>query len=121
MKKIGILGSGMVAQTLGSGFIKHGYQVMLGTRDTGKLAGWQQKEQTGNVGSFADAAAYGDIVVPAVSGKVVASVLDQIGSAPLKGKTIIEQELLELRCCPPLAGDATGNFPCKLEGDSRTA
>ena len=42
MKKIGIIGSGIVAQTLGSGFVKHGYQVMLGTRDKSKLAGWQK-------------------------------------------------------------------------------
>ena len=37
--KIGILGSGVVAQVLGSGFMKHGYDVMLGTRDLSKLEG----------------------------------------------------------------------------------
>ncbi len=42
MKKIGIIGSGIVAQTLGGGFLKHGYQVMLGTRDKSKLAEWQK-------------------------------------------------------------------------------
>ena len=36
MEKIGILGSGIVGQTLAGGFIKHGYEVMIGTRDTGK-------------------------------------------------------------------------------------
>jgi predicted dinucleotide-binding enzyme len=36
MKKIGIIGSGAVAKALGNGFIKHGYQVKLGTRDTAK-------------------------------------------------------------------------------------
>ena len=38
--KIGILGSGMVAQQLGLGFLKNGAQVKLGTRDPAKLADW---------------------------------------------------------------------------------
>ena len=37
MKKIGILGSGIVGKTLGSGFIQHGYEVMLGTNNSEKL------------------------------------------------------------------------------------
>ena len=38
--KVGILGSGVVAQALGDGFVKHGHEVMLGTRDASKLANW---------------------------------------------------------------------------------
>ena len=38
--KIGILGSGSVAQTLAAGFAAHGHAVMLGTREPAKLAGW---------------------------------------------------------------------------------
>ena len=63
MKKIGILGSGIVARTLGSGFIKHGYSVMLGTRDGSKLQEWVHENGTeASVGSFEDAARYGDLV-----------------------------------------------------------
>ena len=61
MKKIGIIGSGQVAQSLGKGFIKHNYEVMLGTRDAAKLSKW--KEDAGShaqVGSFEDAAKFGD-------------------------------------------------------------
>ena len=36
--KIGLLGSGVVATTLGAGFLKHGHDVTLGTRDPAKLA-----------------------------------------------------------------------------------
>ena len=38
--KIGVLGSGDVAKALGAGFLKHGHEVMLGTRNASKLAGW---------------------------------------------------------------------------------
>ena len=38
--KVGILGSGQVAQVLGAGFASHGHEVMLGTRDAAKLEEW---------------------------------------------------------------------------------
>lgn len=91
MKKIGILGSGAVAKTLGSGFIKHGYEVMLGSRDAGKLGEW--KEQNGekaHAGSFEDAASFGDILVLAVSGKAAADVIDAAGPQHFAGKTVID-------------------------------
>ena len=42
-KRIGVLGSGIVAQTLAAGFISHGYDVLVGTRDAAKLNEWQHK------------------------------------------------------------------------------
>jgi predicted dinucleotide-binding enzyme len=36
MKKIGIIGSGVVAKALATGFIQHGYHVMVGSRDKEK-------------------------------------------------------------------------------------
>lgn len=90
MKKIGILGSGAVAKVLGAGFIKHGYQVMLGTRDLSKLTEWQQKNPSAKIGSFADAAAFGEIIVLAAKGSVANDVLNLSGSTNLKGKTIID-------------------------------
>lgn len=38
--KIGVFGSGDVAKALAGGFVKHGHQVVLGTRDAAKLADW---------------------------------------------------------------------------------
>ena len=43
MKKIGIIGSGDVGKSLANGFIKHGYEVMIGSRDTSKLNEWKEK------------------------------------------------------------------------------
>ena len=54
--KIGILGSGGVAQTLAAGFTKHGHEVMLGTRDASKLAEWGAKNPGIKTGSNAEAA-----------------------------------------------------------------
>ena len=90
-KKVGILGSGMVAKTLGEGFLKHGYEVQLGTRTTSKLDEWAAGAGKGaSVGSFAETAAFGDILVLAVKGTVALSVLEMSGADNLRDKTILD-------------------------------
>ncbi len=88
--KIGILGSGNVAKALGTGLLKHGYEIMLGTRSAEKLAEWAQQNPKGRVGSFADAAKFGDAVLLAVKGTVAAEALRAAGAANLAGKCIID-------------------------------
>ena len=88
--KVGILGSGAVAQSLGSGFLKHGHEVMLGTRDAAKLSGWQAANSGAQVGNFAQAAAFGEIVVLAVKGGVAADVLRAAGADNLAAKVVID-------------------------------
>ena len=91
MKKIGILGSGVVAKTLGHGFLKHGYKVMLGTRDVTKLAEWQEQSKgKGKVGSFADAAKFGDVLVLAVKGAHAKEVLKAAGARRIKDKVVLD-------------------------------
>ena len=91
MKKIGILGSGIVAKTLGDGFLQNGYSVMLGTRDASKLTDWQaEKGGKVEIGSFDETAAFGDIVVLAVKGTVAGVVLKQVNPDHLKGKTVMD-------------------------------
>ncbi|MGH7237243.1 MAG: NADPH-dependent F420 reductase, partial [Candidatus Saccharimonadales bacterium] len=104
MKNIGILGSGEVAQTLGAGFIKNGYKVCLGTGHTEKLTDWTT-EQGGNaqIGSFADAAKFGDLVVLAVKGDAALTVLESAGKDNLKGKTIIDTSN-PIEAAPPVNG-----------------
>jgi predicted dinucleotide-binding enzyme len=89
-KNIGILGSGAVAKALGAGFIKHGYNVMLGTTTPPKLDDWKSKNTAAQIGSFEDAAKFGDIVVVAVKGHAATSVLNSAGIANLAGKTVID-------------------------------
>jgi len=88
--KVGVLGSGDVAKSLAGGFIKHGHQVMLGTRDAGKLKDFVGQHKGAQVGSFADTAKFGDVVVLAVKGTVALDALKAAGAANLAGKPVID-------------------------------
>ncbi len=88
--KVGVLGSGDVAKALARGFVKHGPQVTLGTRDAGKLADYVAKKRGAQVGSFADAAKYGELIVLAVKGTVALEALRAAGAANLSGKPVID-------------------------------
>jgi predicted dinucleotide-binding enzyme len=89
--KIGIIGSGGVAQTLGSGFLEKGYEVKLGTRDEEKLADWLEKAgKNASVGSFSDAANFGDVIFLCVLGEAANSAVELAGAENLKGKTVID-------------------------------
>lgn len=79
----------MVAKVLAEGFLKHGYEVLVGTRDVSKLEDWRQKSGAG-LGTFADAASFGEILVLAVKGSVADKALDLAGAPHLEGKTIID-------------------------------
>jgi predicted dinucleotide-binding enzyme len=85
-----VLGSGAVAKVLGSGFLDHGHDVILGTRTVSKLSEWTSQNLKGRVGSFADAARFGEILVLAVKGSVAAEVLRAAGPASLAGKPVID-------------------------------
>jgi 8-hydroxy-5-deazaflavin:NADPH oxidoreductase len=88
--KVGILGSGQVAQTLGAGFLAHGHEVTLGTRDASKLEEWAAQNPGGRVGSFSDAASFGEIVVLAAKGSAAADVLRAADPANLAGKPVLD-------------------------------
>lgn len=89
--KIGILGSGVVGKTLAAGFIKHGHEVMVGSRQPEKMTDWKseigEKLQTGN---FTQAATFGNIIVLAVKGTAAENVLKLVGIEKFSGKTIID-------------------------------
>lgn len=88
--KVGILGSGDVGRTLAAGFLKHDYDVAIGTRDPAKLADWGREHPRARVGSFAEAASFGDLAVLSVKGTVAAEALRTAGSRALAGKTVID-------------------------------
>jgi predicted dinucleotide-binding enzyme len=88
--KVGVLGSGQVAQVLGAGFASHGHEVMLGTRDAGKLEEWAGRTDGARIGSFADAAAFGDVLVLAAKGSAAADVVRAAGPGNMAGKPVID-------------------------------
>jgi predicted dinucleotide-binding enzyme len=88
--KTGILGSGDVAKALASGFLKHGHTVMMGTREPSKLEGWAAQNPEARIGSFAEAAAYADLVVLAVKGTAAPDVLRLATVANLARKPVID-------------------------------
>src|SRR6266571_881955 len=88
--KVGIIGSGVVAQALGAGFAKHRHGVMLGTRDPSKLVDWAERNPTARIGDFAATAKFGELVVLAVKGTVAAEALRAAGASNLSGKPVID-------------------------------
>lgn len=88
--KVGVLGSGDVAKTLAGGFLKHGHAVKVGSRSPAKLADWLGKNSGSSVGTFAEAAQFGELVVVAVKGNAAVEALTLAGAKNLAGKTVID-------------------------------
>jgi|SRR5580658_4014843 8-hydroxy-5-deazaflavin:NADPH oxidoreductase len=91
MSKIAVLGSGQVGQVLADGFLKHGHEVMRASRQPDKLAAW--KNGVGlkaSVGTFAEAAKWGDAALLAVKGGAALAVVEQAGLANLAGKLVMD-------------------------------
>jgi hypothetical protein len=63
---------------------------MLGTRDASKLAEWAQRNPKAHVGTVAEAAEFGQLVVLAVKGTAAADALRAAGAANLAGKIVID-------------------------------
>ena len=79
-----------MAQSLGDGFVKHGHQVMLGTREPSKLADWAGRNPAAKIGSFAETARFGKLVALAVKGTVASEALRAAGAENISGKPVID-------------------------------
>lgn len=91
--KIGILGTGMVGETLGTKFIQLGHQVKMGSRTANNesAAKWVQAAgANASQGTFADAAAFGDMVFICLKGAVFLDVAKTLGPQPLAGKVVVD-------------------------------
>jgi 8-hydroxy-5-deazaflavin:NADPH oxidoreductase len=88
--KVGILGSGDVARALADGFLSRAHEVMLGTRDASKLAQWQADRPASQVGSFADAAGFGEVIALATFGTATVSAIEQAGPERFASKIVID-------------------------------
>jgi predicted dinucleotide-binding enzyme len=103
-KKIGIVGSGIVGQTLANGFVKHDYDVMIATNTARKREELKSKTNgKAKIGSFEEAAKFGQVVVLATKGAAAEAALKAAGMANLTGKTVIDTTN-PIADAPPLNG-----------------
>jgi predicted dinucleotide-binding enzyme len=90
--RIGILGSAVVAKALGTGYVRHGHEVRLSSREPGRedLVNWAATAGTSAaVGTPAEAAEWGEIVVLATAGSASVATVEGVASA-LDGKVLID-------------------------------
>jgi len=106
--RIGVLGTGDVGKALGRGFITLGHDVTIGSRSATneKAVAWSKgMGPKASVGTFADAAAFGDVVVLATLGLANETALRSAGPEKFRGKVVIDTT-------NPL--DFSGGMPPKL-------
>jgi predicted dinucleotide-binding enzyme len=91
--KIAVFGTGMVGETIGNKLIGLGHEVMMGSRSASneKALAWATKAAKGSsVGTFADAAAFGEVGFNCTSGSGALAALTSAGQDPLRGKLVID-------------------------------
>jgi len=91
--RIGILGTGIVGQTIGSRLVQLGHDVKLGARSATneKAAKWVGGVgERGTQGTFADAAVFGEIVFNCTAGTISLDVIHAAGAENLKGKVLVD-------------------------------
>lgn len=102
--KVGVLGSGIVGQTLAAGFLKHSHDVLIGTREpkAKDFLEWAQ-QRSANTGTFAEAAQFGEVLVLAVLARVVEDVIKLAGAQHFRGKVLIDTNN-PIADAPPIDG-----------------
>jgi len=91
--KLGVLGTGSVGQAIGGKLVALGHQVKMGSRSATneKAAAWVKAAGGGaSQGTFADAAAFGELVFNCTSGAGTLEAARAAGEANLRGKVLID-------------------------------
>jgi predicted dinucleotide-binding enzyme len=102
--RFAILGTGVVGKTIAARLADLGHEVMVGTRDPAEtlsrtepdrngnppFSAWQEEHPEVRLGTFAEAAAHGEMVVNATAGAVSLEVLEQAGEDNLGGKILMD-------------------------------
>lgn len=91
--KIGVLGTGIVGQTLGSKMVQIGHEVLMGSRDAANLKAitWAKEEgPRASFGTFAEAAAFGEIIFNCTLGAASLGALRHAGVDNLRGKILVD-------------------------------
>ena len=92
--RIGVFGTGMVGQAIGSKLVHLGHEVMMGSRDEAnpKAVVWAKEEggQHALFGTYANAAEFGELIFNCTLGTASLDVLRSAGAQNLKGKILID-------------------------------
>lgn len=102
--KIGVLGTSMVGQTISGKLAELGHDVMVGTRDVAStlartdphpygfppFSAWHQQHPGIKLGSFAEAATHGEIIINATNGAASVAALQLVGEDNLNDKVLID-------------------------------
>jgi len=91
--KIGMLGTGMVGEALGTKFVQLGHQVKMGSRTANNEGAAKCAAKNGanaSTGTFADAAAFGEISFLCLKGEVELDVVRSVGAGPFGGKIVVD-------------------------------
>ncbi|MFF4536481.1 NADPH-dependent F420 reductase [Streptomyces aureus] len=91
--RYGVLGTGDVGRTLAGKLVGLGHEVCLGsrTKDNAAAVAWAEGAgPTAQHGTFEDAAAFGEVVLNAVGGRIALTVLRSAGEENLDGKVLLD-------------------------------
>ena len=91
--KIGVLGTGMVGSTLAGKLVALGHEVKMGAREAGneKAKAWASGAGKGaSSGTFAEAAAFGEIVLSCTLGEKALEALRAARKENLEGKVLVD-------------------------------
>lgn len=102
--KIAVLGTGIVGQTMASKLSQLGHDVMIGTRNVAQtlarrekgsygnpsFSEWYQQQSNIQLGSFQQAASYGELLFNCTSGAGAVEALQQAGDSTLNGKLLLD-------------------------------
>jgi predicted dinucleotide-binding enzyme len=91
--KIAILGTGMVGNAIATKLVQLGHQAMMGSRSPNSKAGQEWLHSVGGkaqIGAFADAASFGQLVFDCTNGANSLAALREAGATNLRGKILIQ-------------------------------
>ena len=102
--KISILGTGIYGKTMAERFISDGDEVMIGTRNVEEtltknnpdargsrpFKEWYKNNSKIKIGTFADTAKFGEIIILATFGNATKNAIDLAGKENFEGKIIID-------------------------------
>jgi len=91
--KIGILGTGMVGNALGTRLVQKGHEVTMGSRTANNEAARKWASSLGErarTATFQNAAAFGELMISCTGGMHSMEALKSVGAEPLRGKILID-------------------------------